>query len=127
MTDLQGIKQGFKQGQEEFNKKLVELVKKMTLDTLNKLEELKKEKAVVEEKIRILKMDLDDLEAGKVDRIRERQEKSRTAGQVSQIDWHGLCQDCATVTTEGLQWTYTIPMNLTSGTYTTNSGTIFYL
>ena len=117
--------EGFKEGQEAFQKKLTSVVKRMTLETLEAIEAKKADKAKVEEELRVLKMDLEDLKEGKIDRIKERQSKSPLANNVSviDVDSFSISQPCPisqTITTS------TFP-NMTAGTYTLHSGTVFYL
>lgn len=84
MTDKFHI--GFKEAESEFKERLTKEIKRQTLLTLEALEKARVEKSKVEEKIRILKMDLDDLKLGKLDKIKERQQKSKVACQVSLLD-----------------------------------------
>jgi DNA relaxase NicK len=78
--------QGFKEAEKEFKERLSKEVKQQTLHTLERLEKEKANKANSEENIRILKMDLDDLKEGRLDKIKERQEKSSQARAISEID-----------------------------------------
>jgi len=60
----------------------VKLIVKTTLQEIEKLQDQKKE---IEEKLKILKLDIEDLKEGKLERIKERQEKDPLAKQVSLI------------------------------------------
>ena len=79
------VKQAFKDAEKSLKDKEVEEVKKIVLKTLEKINDLKKTKAEAEEKIKILKMDLDDLKEGRLDRMAERQEKDGRAKQISVV------------------------------------------
>ena len=84
--------QAFKDAKQSFEEKEKEQVKKWVTELLTKREELSKEKEKIEEKIRIIGKELEDLKEGKLDRIKERHEKSNVAGQLSSIriiqgDW----------------------------------------
>jgi len=83
--DKKLAKRGYELAQKELKEKQVEEVKKMVLKTLEKLEELKKQKKDIEKKIKILKMDLDDLKEGRLDRIAERQGKDKEAKDTSVV------------------------------------------
>jgi hypothetical protein len=76
-------KQMFSKAEEELQKEKVEMVKGFILDTLKRLEFKKSQKEGIEEEIRILKMDLDDLRAGNFEKIKERINHSATAKQIS--------------------------------------------
>jgi len=65
--------------------KQVEEVKEIVKRTLTELESLKEKKRETEEKIKVLKLDLDDLKQGKLERIKERQDKDPLAKKVSVI------------------------------------------
>ena len=65
--------------------KQVEEVKEIVKRTLTELESLKAKKQETEEKIKVLKLDLDDLKQGKLELIKERQDKSDLARSVSVI------------------------------------------
>ena len=78
-------KKGYELAQKEFKKKQIEKVKEIVMKTLEKLEDLKKQKKEIEEKIRILKMDIEDLKQGRFDRILERQEKDKKAKEISVV------------------------------------------
>jgi len=86
------VKRAYDEAQNSLREKQVEEVKKIVLETLRKikyLEEDKKEKQSelkdLEERIKILRSDIDDLKEGRVDRIVERQEKDPKAKQVSVV------------------------------------------
>lgn len=112
-------KEAFKQAEKELLENKVKEVKDFILQTLNKIESKKKEKALVEEELRVLKLDLDDLRHGNFDKIEERREKSKVSRAVSiamPTSFVGY-----TVTTAG-NW-----QTLTAGTYQTSSCNAVYL
>jgi len=118
------FKEGFRLGQKEFNKKVTELVKAQTLATLEAIEKKKEQKAKVEEELRILKLDLDDLKAGRIEKIKERINKSRVAKDCTRIDPWQLLRPFAgdTWSISPNFWNFT-----TSGTYQTSSGRHYYI
>lgn len=86
------VKRAYNEAQDSLKEKQVEEVKRIVLKTLEKIESLKsdKEKAQenvkdIDEKIKILKMDIDDLKEGRLDRITERQEKDAKAKETSVV------------------------------------------
>ena len=72
-----------KEAEKEFLKRKILEVKESILKTLEKMEEKKKDKEKIEEELRILKLDLDDLRKGDFDKIAKRQNKSDVAKEVS--------------------------------------------
>lgn len=120
MTDKQ-IKQGFKEGEDAFNSRIIDLVKRQTLDTLEAIEDEKKVKSASEERLRILKLDLEDLKAGRIEKIQERIKKSPVAKECSMVN-PGIL-----IGSRNLRYTPEFFTNATTGTYITTSGTSFYI
>lgn len=85
MTQEVQAKKAFDEAQKEFDEQSIKELKGFVLKTLQAIENAKKTVAQKNEEIRVLKLDLEDLRHGRVDEIRERQEKSAVAKQVSQI------------------------------------------
>ena len=81
----QEYKEGYEEALKQFKAKLTEVVKEMTLATLEAIEQKKAQKARIEEELRILKLDLEDLKEGKIEKVKERQKKSEVAREVSKI------------------------------------------
>lgn len=79
------VKQAFADAEKEAREKQVAEVKKIATKTLERLEEIRKNIKKLQEDERILKMDIDDLKDGKLDRIAERQEKDPEAKKVSVV------------------------------------------
>jgi hypothetical protein len=98
--------------------KLKEEVKKYKLEMLNKQEELKEQKEKIEEQLRIVKLNLDNLEKGNFDAIKERIEKSNVAKMVTPIfpEYFKTMNIC-----NSSNWNSFI-----SGTFKLNNGKIFY-
>lgn len=115
MTEIN--KEAYKQAEKELLEKRVNEVKGFILETLEKIERKKKEKARIEEELRVLKLDIEDMKNGKFDKIEERIEKSKVARGISVISfpspfyWDGNSN----------VWN-----GLVSGTYTVN-GRSFYI
>jgi hypothetical protein len=76
-------KTAYEQAEKELLDKKITEVKGYILETLEKIEKKKKEKELIDEELRILKLDLEDLRNGKFDKIEERIRKSKVANQVS--------------------------------------------
>lgn len=79
------LKQAFEDVQKEISSKEIEIYKEYFKKTLQKIEEKKKQKEQIEEELRILKLDLDELKEGKLEKIKERQVKSELANKVSVV------------------------------------------
>lgn len=79
------VKQGVQLAQDELREKSVQEVKKIVLKTLEKLKELETDKHKLDKQIKVLKMDIEDLKEGKLDRIVERQEKDEEAKKTSVV------------------------------------------
>lgn len=138
MTKSDVNKEAFKQAQEELLKDRIKEVKDFILQTLNKIEAKKKEKARVEEELRVLKLDLEDLRHGNFDKIEERREKSKVAKGVSvtipsDFMWYSntlTALDYA-ATNAGVGCTVSSGTNSwvsnTSGTYLTAGGNTVYI
>jgi len=116
MTEIN--KEAYKQAEKELLEKRVNEVKGFILETLEKIERKKKEKARIEEELRVLKLDIEDMKNGKFDKIEERIEKSSVARGVSIVVSPGWS---STLIHTNATWP-----GLVSGTYTVN-GRSFYI
>lgn len=85
MTDKEIVKKAFEQAEQDARDKQVAEVKKIVTKTLEKLDAVKKELKAKHEEERLLKMDIDDLKEGRLDRIAERQDKDPEAKKVSVV------------------------------------------
>lgn len=116
-------KEAFKQAEKELLENKVKEVKGYILETLNKIESKKKQKALVEEELRVLKLDLEDLRHGNFDKIEERREKSKVARAVGFVVPSAFLDiQSAYGTNTNENWTLS-----TAGTYLTNTGSAVYL
>ena len=79
------VKEAYAAAEKERREKQVSEVKKIVTKTLEKLDTVKKEIKAKQEEERLLKMDIDDLKEGRLDRISERQEKDPEAKKVSVV------------------------------------------
>lgn len=86
---MQDIKQAYqsakKELDEETKRKLVEEMKGYIKNTLQAIEDKKSEIAEAQQELKALKADLDDLEQGRLDKIKERQDKDPVARRTSVI------------------------------------------
>ena len=67
------------------HEKQVAEVKEIVKRTLEEIETLKEKKENIDEELKILKLDIDDLKAGKLERIKERQDKDPKSKGISII------------------------------------------
>lgn len=83
-TEFEKIaKEATEKAKEKFRKQRVLEVQDAILEILIKQSELKKEKALIAEKERILKLDYEDARLGNFEKIKERHEKSKLARECS--------------------------------------------
>jgi hypothetical protein len=87
MSEKELNKKAFEQAEKELFDKRVKIAKDYILQTLEKIEEKKKEKAKVEEELRVLKLDLEDIRKGNFKSIEERVEKSSVAQDITVIPY----------------------------------------
>lgn len=85
MSEKDIAKRAFSEIEEEKTNKQVAEVKKIVTKTLEKLDTVKKEIKKLQDEEKVLKMDIDDLKEGRLDRISERQEKDPEAKKVSVV------------------------------------------
>jgi hypothetical protein len=85
MSEKELNKKAFEQAEKELFDKQVKKAKDYILQTLEKIEQKKKEKSKVEEELRVLKLDLEDMRKGNFKSIEERVEKSIVAQEVTVI------------------------------------------
>ena len=85
MSDKEIAKKAFAEIEEEKSNKAVKQVKEIVTKTLEKLDGIKKEIKKLQDEEKVLKMDIDDLKEGRLDRISERQEKDPEAKKVSVV------------------------------------------
>lgn len=119
-TNEQAFEQAEKELAEEKTKEIKELMKNI-LQEMQKQREIKTE---AEDRLRILKMEMEDLKEGKIDKIKERHEKSRKVELVSPIktnemvrmvmNYFGQQMPLRTGVFPGLN----LPVGVTSGVYT---------
>lgn len=78
------------QAKKELEKEQIEEIKEMIKETLEAIEEKKAEIADSQKDLLILKQDLKDIEAGRLNRIKERKDKDKRAREISKIDLESL-------------------------------------
>lgn len=137
--DKKLVKEAFGLAEKEAQREKKEKIKNIILETLKKLEDLKKEKEELDRKIKILKRDLEDFKQGRLDLIEERQKKDELARKISiarvekiiehhyypkpwyepyKIVW---CSSCNSGTTSNLDFPYDGSFTISSSTSTSNS------
>jgi hypothetical protein len=75
-----------KELQEEEDRKQIDLIKKAIKQTLEKIKDKENERSKLNKEIKTLKQDIDNIRAGRLDLIAERQEKDDDAKQTSIIE-----------------------------------------
>jgi len=112
MSDIN--KRAYKEAEQELLDEKIKEVKGYISATLKKIEEKKEQKKRIEEELRILKLDKEDLRAGDFDKIKERQGKSPVAKNVSVV------YELKTISGV-IPW-----YEITSGTYNTGLNTYYF-
>lgn len=87
------IKKAVSLAEKEAQEKEINRIKKIVQKYLEKIAEKTKEKKEIEEDLRILKKDLDDIKSGRLDKIEERQAKDKRAHRISLITVHRIDKD----------------------------------
>jgi len=77
------VKKAFADAEKERQEKEISKIKQIVQSYLEKIQNKAEQKDKLDEEIRLLKKDLDDLKAGRLDRIKERQDKDERAREVS--------------------------------------------
>jgi len=77
------IKKAYELAQKELKEKRIGQVKELVKKTLERLSHLDEQISKLQEERKILKLDIDDLKAGRLDRIEERQSKDEKAKKTS--------------------------------------------
>jgi hypothetical protein len=83
MSEEKINQEAFKKAEAELFDHKVDVVKELMLETLEKIEKKKKEKELLDEELRILKLDIEDLRKGDFKKIDERVQKSKVARGIS--------------------------------------------
>ena len=78
-------KKAFELAEKELEDKQIEKLKNVVKDTLRKIKDLDDDIGKLEEERKILKLDIDDLKAGRLDKIEERQKVDKKAKKISVI------------------------------------------
>jgi len=77
--------EAFELAEKELKEKQIDSLKETIKQTLIRIEEVEKEIKELQDEKKILKLDIDDLKEGRLDRIEERQKKDEKAKKVSLI------------------------------------------
>lgn len=79
------IKKAIGEAEKDHQEKLIKNIKNIVIVLLNKIDEKKKQKDKIDDEISLLKRDLDDLKAGRLDKIFDRQENDRRHDEISPL------------------------------------------
>lgn len=85
MSDKDIVKEGVKLAEEELREEEKQRIKSVVKATLELLRQKEEKRRTLDEEIKILKRDVDDLKEGRIDRIKERQDLDSKAKEVSVI------------------------------------------
>ena len=85
MTDKELAKKAVELADKEAQERYVDKIKKVVQSYLEKIDDANDRRRSIDEELRILKSDLDDIKSGRLDKIRERQEKEPKAREISPI------------------------------------------
>lgn len=86
------INKGFAEAKKQQQENEVSKIKEIVLKHLEKIKYHEEQAKEHGEKVKLLKKDLDDLKAGRLDRIEERHEKDPKAREVRQIEVHKIVE-----------------------------------
>lgn len=111
MSEQNIHKEAYKLAEDQLAQERVDIIKNYILKTLRTIENKKEEKSRIEEELRVLKLDLEDLRSGNFTKIKDRQQKSLTAKYTSQVELIPSF-DFLPLPSPILNW-----FELTSGTY----------
>lgn len=114
----------FKEAEKELEKDRIKEIKDVMKSILQAIQNEKEKKIQAEENLRLLKLDMEDLRAGKIEKIKERHEKSKKAKEISPIKESDLNKfiysGSNNLTVGGGNAYATWYADATSGTYTIN-------
>ena len=85
MSDKEIVKKAYERAETELREKQISEVKEIVKRTLERITEVDKDIDRLQEKKKYLKLDLEDLKEGRLDRIEERQEKDPKAKTYSLV------------------------------------------
>ncbi len=80
------VKKGVEAAEQELREKQIQEVKNIVVKTLEKLKTIEEQIKELESERKILRMDIDDLKEGRLDRIEERQKADVKAKQASVVE-----------------------------------------
>ena len=113
------VKKAFNQAKKEVNEENIKRVKELVKSLLKRIVELDSEIKKLQEERKYLKMDIDDLKEGRLDRIEERQKKDEKAKKYAKIKVNrGEIAD-----RDDTSGTWHVPFNVTF--YDSTSSTVY--
>lgn len=119
------IKKAFDAAEKEHQEKEIQKIKKIVQIMLEKIQSKSEQKEKLDEEIRLLKKDLDDLKAGRLDKIKERQDVDEKARDISIIIIKEIKEEYIPYRPWYSPWTVTLkyPSWYTNGNTQTSTGT----
>ena len=108
----------FKEAQKELQEDKINEIKNVMLSILQEIQKEKEKKIEAEENLRLLKLDMEDLRMGKIQKIKDRHEKSKKAATISPIKSDFLKSMDSYTTSNGLAYSSggaITDLNITSG------------
>ena len=85
MSDKEMAKKAFELAQKEAQEKELQFIKSIIQKYLEDISKLTKDKREIEKKLAVLKADIDDFKAVRLDKVKERQDKDPVAKEISPI------------------------------------------
>lgn len=125
-------KEAFQSAEQEIEEKSIAQLKHTIKQILQKKKDLEEERDELDEEIKLLKQDIDDFKAGRLDKVKERHECDERAQDVFPLTINIIRQE---IVTKPWTWTYTVLPNYVQHTglgtnsigVLTSSGNAMYL
>lgn len=134
-------KKAFQQAEKELEKEAITKIKECVKDTLESIEERKYKIAELNRELKALNADLADLKEGRLNKVKERQEKDKVARKVSKVNlpmlekevptlkplisfhnWSGNYDANRAWMKDAVSGTYTVPLITTTGSTHLSNG-----
>lgn len=96
-------KEAFQSAEQEIEEKSIEQLKKTVKDILQKKKNLEEERDELDVEIKLLKQDIEDFKAGRLDRVKERHECDERAQKIFPITINIIKQE---IVSKPWTWTY---------------------
>jgi len=98
-------KEAFQSAEQEIEEKSIAQLKQTIKQILQKKKDLEEERDELDEEIKLLKQDIDDFKAGRLDKVKERHENDERCDRVFPITINIIKQE---IVTKPWTWTYEV-------------------